>query len=64
MDRVQNSLNIPLTLFEASLLASTEALLNGIEETEVTWCYIRAIGRMKHFCEPYIERNSLVVFEL
>jgi hypothetical protein len=33
-------LNAPWKLLEASLLASTEALLDDIEEIEFTWFYL------------------------
>jgi hypothetical protein len=53
MPNAQNSLNILLKLFEASPLASTEALLESTEETKVAWCYILGIRRIRHSCELF-----------
>jgi hypothetical protein len=63
-NRIQNSLNILLELFETSPMTSTEALLDDIEKIKVTWYYIRGIRQIRHFYDLFIERNYVVGFEL
>jgi hypothetical protein len=63
-DSIQNSLNVLLKLLEASLLASTEALLDGREKIEIIWCHIRGIERMRHSCKSFDWKNYVIVFEL
>jgi hypothetical protein len=53
-----------LKLLETFSLISAEALLDGIEDIKVIWCYIRGIGWMRHSCGLVIERNPVVGFEL
>jgi riboflavin synthase len=51
-----------LKFLKASPLASTEALFDSTEETEVIRYYIQGIKQMKHSCKHFIEKNYMVGF--
>jgi hypothetical protein len=53
-----------LRLLEASPLTYIEALLDGIEEIETIWYYIRGTKQMRHSYELFIEKNCVIAFEL